>query len=225
MSGYTSGQKTAMDNAIAQANSAEAAGNTQGVVSALNAYYSAQTAVRGYAILAMDVLNNTPDTPGVVANQEVRDAVGQSVYTTAYQANLALQLANVDFTTIQGDGYQVPTLADDAAEHMTVFNDLGISIDAWGGTTYTVLGQDFTGGLATPVELSSIITPQFGTLTAADVSASLFSLLVAGEESISSLTEGQAAQGALEIKTGRRTVISYLLSPLRQYAHEGIRER
>ena len=28
-----------------------------------------------------------------------------------------------------------------------------------------------------------------------------------------------------EIKTGRRSVISYLLSPLRRYAHEGIRER
>ncbi len=28
-----------------------------------------------------------------------------------------------------------------------------------------------------------------------------------------------------EIKTGRRSVISYLLSPLQLYAHEGIRER
>ena len=28
-----------------------------------------------------------------------------------------------------------------------------------------------------------------------------------------------------EIKTGRRSVISYLLSPLRRYAHEGMRER
>ncbi len=28
-----------------------------------------------------------------------------------------------------------------------------------------------------------------------------------------------------EVKTGRRRVISYLLSPLRRYAHEGIRER
>jgi len=28
-----------------------------------------------------------------------------------------------------------------------------------------------------------------------------------------------------EIKTGRRSVISYLLSPLRRYAHEGVRER
>jgi hemolysin D len=28
-----------------------------------------------------------------------------------------------------------------------------------------------------------------------------------------------------EIKTGKRSVISYLLSPLKRYEHEGIRER
>jgi hypothetical protein len=28
-----------------------------------------------------------------------------------------------------------------------------------------------------------------------------------------------------EIKTGRRSVISYLLSPLQRYVHDGIRER
>jgi multidrug efflux pump subunit AcrA (membrane-fusion protein) len=28
-----------------------------------------------------------------------------------------------------------------------------------------------------------------------------------------------------EIKTGRRSVISFLLSPLQRYAHEGVRER
>jgi hypothetical protein len=34
-----------------------------------------------------------------------------------------------------------------------------------------------------------------------------------------------ATTGILFFGTGRRSVISYLLSPLRQYAHEGIRER
>jgi hypothetical protein len=29
----------------------------------------------------------------------------------------------------------------------------------------------------------------------------------------------------MSVKTGRRSVITYLLSPLRRYAHEGIRER
>ena len=28
-----------------------------------------------------------------------------------------------------------------------------------------------------------------------------------------------------EIKTGQRSVISYLLSPLQRYAHDGVRER
>jgi hemolysin D len=46
-------------------------------------------------------------------------------------------------------------------------------------------------------------------------------MLIDGREE--AVTPGMAVTA--EIKTGRRSVISYLLSPLRRYAHEGIRER
>jgi hemolysin D len=46
-------------------------------------------------------------------------------------------------------------------------------------------------------------------------------MVVDGQEQ--ALSPGMAVTA--EIKTGRRRVISYLLSPLRRYAHEGIRER
>jgi len=46
-------------------------------------------------------------------------------------------------------------------------------------------------------------------------------MLVDGEEQ--AVTPGMAVTA--EIKTGRRSVMSYLLSPLRRYAHEGVRER
>jgi hemolysin D len=46
-------------------------------------------------------------------------------------------------------------------------------------------------------------------------------MVVDGREE--ALSPGMAVTA--EIKTGRRSVISYLLSPLRRYAHEGIRER
>jgi len=46
-------------------------------------------------------------------------------------------------------------------------------------------------------------------------------MLIDGQEQ--AVTPGMAVTA--EIKTGRRSVISYLLSPLRRYAHEGIRER
>ncbi len=46
-------------------------------------------------------------------------------------------------------------------------------------------------------------------------------MVVDGREQ--ALSPGMAVTA--EIKTGRRRVISYLLSPLRRYAHEGIRER
>ena len=47
------------------------------------------------------------------------------------------------------------------------------------------------------------------------------SMVVDGRER--AITPGMAVTA--EIKTGRRTVISYLLSPLRRYAHGGLRER
>jgi hemolysin D len=46
-------------------------------------------------------------------------------------------------------------------------------------------------------------------------------MLIDGQEQ--AVAPGMAVTA--EIKTGRRSVVSYLLSPLRQYAHEGIRER
>jgi hemolysin D len=46
-------------------------------------------------------------------------------------------------------------------------------------------------------------------------------MVVDGQEQ--ALSPGMAVTA--EIKTGRRRVISSLLSPLRRYAHEGIRER
>lgn len=46
-------------------------------------------------------------------------------------------------------------------------------------------------------------------------------MIIDGQEQ--EVTPGMAVTA--EIKTGRRSVVSYLLSPLRRYAHEGIRER
>lgn len=47
------------------------------------------------------------------------------------------------------------------------------------------------------------------------------SFLIEGHEE--TLASGMSVTA--EIKTGRRTVMSYLMSPLRRYAHDGIRER
>jgi len=47
------------------------------------------------------------------------------------------------------------------------------------------------------------------------------SFLIDGHEE--RLTSGMSVTA--EIKTGRRTVMSYLLSPLRRYAHDGLRNR
>lgn len=92
---YTISQQTAMQAAITAAQAAQSENNPQGVISALNNYYSVQvykpgtqTVIRGYAIAAIQVLNDTES--GVVANNDVKNAVGQATYTPEYQANLAI---------------------------------------------------------------------------------------------------------------------------------------
>ena len=120
--------------------------------------------MRGYAQLALDVLNNYG--LGAVANQDVENAVGQSNYTSAFKATLAYDLAKQDFSDIQASGYKIPTLAQVATDHLTVFNSLNIPITAWGGTPFVALGQDFTDGAATPNELSSIQPAFFNNMSA-----------------------------------------------------------
>lgn len=73
MTQYTADQISAMSSAIDQASQAGA--TPAQIMTALNAYYSAQTSVRGYATLALEVINDTGR--GVLANLEVANAVGQ----------------------------------------------------------------------------------------------------------------------------------------------------
>jgi len=165
---YTAGQLASMGTAITQAQTAlqqaqasPTSANISAVTAALNNYYGVQinnptngAVMRGYAELAQSVVTNTG--VGIVANQEVQNAVGQATYTSLYQANLALQLAVADQSVITNNGGQVPTLADVAEYHASVFTDFNIPVAAWGGAAYTALGEDYTLGAATSAELSSI---------------------------------------------------------------------
>ena len=154
--------------------------------------------MRGYAQLALQVLNNTG--AGQVANQEVTNAVGQAAYTPAFQAQLALSLAEQDFADIKGSGsattgYQVPTLAQVAADHLVVFNNLNIPITAWGGTPFVALNQDFTQGKATQAELSDIQPSFFDNLSGFQVDLSIGNLERAGVESLGSLNRQTGLNG------------------------------
>ena len=136
---YTNVQLGVMQSALKEARQAQNSGDSAGVLSALASYYSVQTPIRGYAQLAIQVLNDTG--LGIVANKEVANAVGQSVYTPAFQADPALQLANRDFAIIGDNNHQVPTLADDATIHQDAFFSLGIPITAWGGAPTSRLAK------------------------------------------------------------------------------------
>jgi hypothetical protein len=72
---YTAEELAAMQSAL---NRAANEHDPKTVLQDLEAYYRAQTPVRGYAELAFQVLEDKG--LGIVANQEVRDAVGKDEY-------------------------------------------------------------------------------------------------------------------------------------------------
>ena len=164
----------------------------------LDAYYQAQTPVRGYADLALQVLENKD--LGIVANQEVRDAVGKDKYTPSYQANLALSLAKQDYNQITLNHDFVPTLSEDAEDHYIVFQQLQLPITAWGGTAFTALGDDFTGGVATKPELKDITPPNFARLTPSQIQDAIHNLFVAGLKSSPDLSGWQDLMGFFSLQ-------------------------
>ena len=210
---YTAGQLASMGTAITQAQTAlqqaqasPTSANISAVTAALNNYYGVQinnptngAVMRGYAELAQSVVTNTG--VGIVANQEVQNAVGQATYTSLYQANLALQLAVADQSVITNNGGQVPTLADVAEYHASVFTDFNIPVAAWGGAAYTALGEDYTLGAATSAELSSIqpANSVFSAMTEGQVNSAIGNLLFAGVTNISAPSYAQDMNGITSI--------------------------
>jgi hypothetical protein len=222
---FTTAQLGAMDSAIDQAQVDLAAGNYASVISDLKTYYSVQiyepgteTVMRGYARLALEVLDDTGS--GAVADDEVENAVGRASYTAKNAATLAYDLAFQDYTGIGLNGNEVPTLAQVATEHETVFGALGIPITAWGGTPFVALDVDFTDGAATPWELSSVQPTFFADMSALAVETSIMNLYGAGltaaegnldlGDDISGIGSLLALQAAFAVKFPTFTLLFHL---------------
>jgi hypothetical protein len=77
------------------------------------------------------------------------------------------------------------------------------------------------GGVVTPAEELMTIVPDAAPAYVAHIALDRTTLLVDGRAE--PITPGMAVTA--EIRTSRRRVIDYLLSPLREYAHDGMRER
>jgi hypothetical protein len=192
---YTAEELAAMQSAL---NRAANEHDPKTVLQDLEAYYQVQTPVRGYAELALQVLENKG--LGIVANQEVRDAVGKGKYTPSYRANLARLLAEQDYRQIISNHDFVPTLKEDAEDHYLVFHQLHLPITAWGGTAFTALGDDFTEGVATKPELKDITPPDFARLTPSQIQDAINNLFVAGLKSSPELSAWQDLMGFFSLQ-------------------------
>ena len=192
---YTAEQLAAMQSAL---NHAANENDPKTVLQDLEAYYQVQTPVRGYAELALQVLEDKG--LGIVANQEVRDAVGKDEYGPSYRANLARLLAEQDHRQITLNHDFVPTLKEDAEDHYLVFRQLHLPITAWGGTAFTALGDDFTEGVATKPELKDITPSDFARLTPSQIQDAIHNLFVAGLKSSPELSGRQDLMGFFSLQ-------------------------
>ena len=207
MPGYTPAQVSALQGYINAAQTALAQGNYNGVTAALNSYYGAQTGMRGYAQLALDVVNNT-GVDGIAANNDIINAIGTAQYTSI-QSTLQVQLASDDFRIIQGNPNSVPSSNQIANYHYTDFNNLGIPTTAWGGATGAALGTDWSQGQLTSAELDSDATNNlfYQNFSAAQTQTALAGFTQAGEDAMLS---APYTLGNLNLEfNGALTVLGY----------------
>jgi len=108
---------------IADAESALKAGDSRNAVNDVNLYYDFQSDMRGYASDALQVVNDI-GAFGVVANQEIIDAVGQQAYS-ARLPEIVVDLASTDLATIVAQG-DIPTENEIADYHHDVYASLDI---------------------------------------------------------------------------------------------------
>jgi predicted Zn-dependent protease len=202
---YTQSQLTAMTTALANANSDYNAGDYADANAALLQYYQAQvtgdpSSNRGYAQAAIDVINNVGS--GAVANLNVQNAVGASAYTDQFKSNISLSLATQDLSQITGNNDLMPTLAQVADEHATVFGELGIPIENWGGTAFEAVGDNYinaAGYTANPAELSQIQSTNFTNLPVSTITDAYNNLYGAGFSALGQLNLPADVMGALNM--------------------------
>ncbi len=155
MADYTDAQINALQGFIADAESALKAGDSRNAVNDVNLYYNFQSDMRGYASDALQVVNDI-GVFGVVANQEIIDAVGQQAYS-ARLPEIVVDLASADLATIVAQG-DIPTENEIADYHHDVYASLDIDPEFWGGSSGAALGLDWAQGTLNAVEQDPDLT-------------------------------------------------------------------
>lgn len=178
----TSNQYSQLGGIVQQMRVAYQGGDYQAALSLAAGYYQAQFTSRGYAEMAWEVVKDVGD--GHVANVNVRNAVGEAQYTSAFRTTIVTKLIEEDWRimnekTVNADGSRiVNTVADSAVAHMNVFNALSIPIVNWGATPYVAMGTSFLRN-SSPAETAEI-TPSTFKVSQGQVLTSINNLTAAG---------------------------------------------
>ncbi|WP_279573949.1 calcium-binding protein, partial [Zavarzinia compransoris] len=138
--------KQYLDAATAAYNSHNYTG-PNGVSENLVSYYSLQAqAGRGYASLALGVINNS-GVAGETANANLQIVAGVAPGSPTY-ASLMLSLAKSDIAAIDNNNGGWPTQRQVDDYHYEDYTNAGLSPLAWGGAAMAYYGIDWSGGAA-----------------------------------------------------------------------------
>ncbi|MDR3466574.1 MAG: hypothetical protein P4M07_11575 [Xanthobacteraceae bacterium] len=153
MAGYSQAQINILQGYIKAAQDALAQNDTEGALNSLNQYYSSQTATRGYASDALQVINNQ-GLFGVTANNDVSNAIGATRYQQI-RPQLMVSLATADLNTIISNDGGIPTENQINNYHFLIYPDFDIPTTAFGGAADAALGRDWSLGTFTAAELDA----------------------------------------------------------------------
>ncbi len=105
---------------------------------------------------------------------------------TKQDINVAVALANQDYSLTKPSEltHYIPTIADDSQEHWDVFNQQGIPIENWGGTTFAWARQNFVGSAATAAELENLVDTHFTQLSVDTAFSAYLNLINAGASQV-----------------------------------------
>ena len=179
-----------LDDYITAANNALNAGRNHEAITDVLAYYEAQPS-RGYSALAIGLIKNNGGWANAAANDEIINAVGATLYSTYWQATLAVQLATQDnyvrnFDINTGTNGSVVSANQIANYHYQVLSADDINPLVWGGACLAGLHDDWSLGGLTPAETTGrFANNTYATLPQAQVEAACSLATTAGIQATS----------------------------------------
>lgn len=146
----------------------------------LESYYSSQIDDRGYATLALHVINND-NIFGITANNNVENALGKEEFSKI-RLNLMLDLVKSDIDTIIKNGGYLPTINQINNYHYDVYPRYNIPLTSFGGAANAALGTNWAPGLLREYEIDPDLTNNsfYKTFSPMQIDRAIFNIMQSG---------------------------------------------